>query len=141
MCDGRWIAFGNDFKMKKYLEWDMFIKCMVAKAIWVVISQIWASIIASILPPFKLVFIDDDKVIPTPSYRIIFDYLGYWGMWFNWTMRNRFLLDGLLGVTQLYRDESEVDLATFASTLSQDEVELCHLVLPHLSGLALLYRY
>ena len=39
-----------------------FITCLVA--IWVVISQIWASITGNILSPFKWVFIDDDKDMP-----------------------------------------------------------------------------
>ena len=51
----------------------MFITCLVAKAIWMVISQIWASItILNIVSPFKWVFIDDDKVISKPSYRVVF---------------------------------------------------------------------
>ena len=41
-----------------------FITYPVAKAIWVVISQIWASITGNILSPFKWVFIDDDKDMP-----------------------------------------------------------------------------
>ena len=63
----------------------------------VVISQIWSSITCNILSPFKWVFIIDDKGIPAPSYKVVFDYLRYWGMWFNWTMRNGFLFDGLHG--------------------------------------------
>ena len=39
-----------------------------AKDIWLVISQDWASIIGSILSPFKWVFIDGAKDLPTPSY-------------------------------------------------------------------------
>ena len=74
-----------------------FITCPVAKAIWVVISQIWASITGNILSPFNWVFIDDDKGMPAPSYKVVFDYLRYWGLWFNWTMRNGFLFDGLHG--------------------------------------------
>ena len=39
-----------------------FITCPVAKAIWVIISQIWASIITgNILSPYKWVFMDEDK--------------------------------------------------------------------------------
>ena len=72
-----------------------FITCPVAKAIWVVISQIWASITGNILSPFNWVFIDDDKGMPALSYKVVFDYLRYWGMWFNWTMRNGFLFHGL----------------------------------------------
>ena len=77
-----------------------FITCPVAKAVSVVISQIWASITCNILSPFNWVFIYDDKGMPTPSYKVVFDYLMHWGMWFNWTMRNEFLLDGLNAVTQ-----------------------------------------
>ena len=80
-----------------------FITCPVAKAIWVVISQIWASITCNILSPFNWVFIDDDKGMPAPSYKVVFDYLRYWGMWFNWTTRNGFLFDGLHGIIQQLR--------------------------------------
>ena len=104
---GWWVAFGDDFKTKTYFFYTMvdedakhrFIICPVAKAIWVVKSQIRTSIIGSILSPFKWVFIDD-KAIPVPSYQVAFDYFRYWGMWFNWTTRNGFLFDGLRGVTQ-----------------------------------------
>ena len=74
------------------------ITCLVAKAIWVIISQIWASITRTISSPYKWVSIDEDKVTPIPSYKVVFDYLRYWGMWFNWTARNGFLFDGLDGV-------------------------------------------
>ena len=77
-----------------------FITCPVSKAIWVVISYIWVSIIGNIFSPSNWVFINDDKGVPAPSYEVMFDYLRYWGMWFNWTMRNGFLFDGLNGVTQ-----------------------------------------
>ena len=60
----------------------------VAKAIWVIISQIGASIIGNILSPYKWGFMDEDKAMPTtPSFKVVFDYLRYWGMWFNWTMK------------------------------------------------------
>ena len=52
----------------------MFITCQVAN---------WASITRNILSPYKWVFIDEDKAMPTPSYEVVFDYLRYWGMWFN----------------------------------------------------------
>ena len=55
-----------------------------------------------ILSPSTWVFMED-KAMPTPSYKVVFDYLRYWGMWFNWTMRNGFLFDGLHGVTQQLR--------------------------------------
>ena len=55
-----------------------------------IISQIWASITGNILSPYKWVF---DKAMPTPSYKVVFYYLRYWGMWFKWTMRNGFLFD------------------------------------------------
>ena len=42
-----------------------------AKDIWLVISQDWASIIGSILSPFKWVFIDDDKAILAVEYQCI----------------------------------------------------------------------
>ena len=76
----------------------------------------------------------------------VFYYLRYWGMWFNWTMRNGFLFDGLHGVTQqLRRMKREVDLAIFTTMLygdvSQEEVDLCHLVVQHLRGFPLHYHY
>ena len=123
-----------------------FITCSVAIAIWVVISQIWASITRSILSPFKWVFIDDNKAIPMPLYQVVFDYLKYWGIWFNWTMRNRFLFDGLHGVTQQLRRMKGKLIWQFlqlccVGTLSKDEVELCHLILQHLRGFPLPYHY
>ena len=57
-----------------------FITCSVAKAIWVVILLIWASITCNILSPFNWVFINDDKGMHAPSYKVMFDYLRYWGM-------------------------------------------------------------
>ena len=73
-----------------------FITCSVAKAIWVIISQIWASITGNIWSPYKWVFMED-KAMPTPSYKGVFYYLRYWGMWFNWTMRNGSCLMGFMG--------------------------------------------
>ena len=48
-----------------------FITCPVAKAIWVIISQIWASITGNLLSPYKWGFMED-KVMPTPSYKYVF---------------------------------------------------------------------
>ena len=109
-----------------------FITCPVAKAIWVIISQIWASITGNILSPYKWVFMEEDKTMPTPS----FCHLRYWGMWCNWTMRNGFLFDGLHGVTQLRRMKGKLiwqfsHLCCCMGTLSQEEMGLCHLVLQH----------
>ena len=49
-----------------------FITFLVVKSIWVIISQIWASITGNILSPYKWVFIDEDKAMPTPSYKVVF---------------------------------------------------------------------
>ena len=123
-----------------------FITCPVAKAIWVIISQIWASITGNILSSFNWVFIDDDKGMPAPSYKVVFDYLRYWGLWFNWTMRNGFLFDGLHGVTQQLRRMKGKLMWQFSQlcglgTLSREEIEVCHLVLQHLRGFPLHYHY
>ena len=56
-----------------------FITCAVTKAIWVIISQIWASITRKKLSPYKWVFIDEDKAMLAPSYKVVFVYLRYWG--------------------------------------------------------------
>ena len=123
-----------------------FITCSVAKAIWVIMSQIWASITGNILSPYKWVFMDEDKVMPTPSYKVVFYYLRYWGMWFNWTMRNEFLFDGLHGIAQQIRRMKGKLIWQFSQLccmgiLSQEEIDLCHLVLQHLRGFPLHYHY
>ena len=64
-----------------------FITCPIAKAIWVLISQIWASRIGNFLSPFKWVFINGAKALPKSSYQVVFDNPKYW------TMRNGFLFD------------------------------------------------
>ena len=91
---------------------------------------------------FNWVFINDGKGMPAPSYKVVFDYLRYWGMWFTWTMRNGFLFDELNGVTQQFR---EVDVAIFATMLSGDVVPRgdkgMSLVLQHLRGFPLHYHY
>ena len=63
-------------------------------------SQNCASVTRSFLSPFKWVFVDGGKALPMSSYQVVFDCLRYWGMWFIWTMRNRFLFDGLRGLPQ-----------------------------------------
>ena len=89
----------------------------------------------SFLSPFDWVFIDDVKALPTPSYQVVFDYLRYWGMWFNWTLRNVFLFDELRGVPQqLCRMKEKL-------ICHQDEVDLCHQVLQHSRRFTLLYCY
>ena len=123
-----------------------FITCSVATAIWVIMSQNWASITGNILSPYKWVFMDEDKVMPTPSYKVVFYYLRYWGMWFNWTMRNEFLFDGLHGITQQIRRMKGKLIWQFSQLccmgiLSQEEIDLCHLVLQHLRGFPLHYHY
>ena len=123
-----------------------FITCLVAKAIWVVISQVWASITCNILSLYNWVFIHDDKGMPAPSYKVMVDYLRYWGMWFNWTMRNGFLFDGFHGVTQQLHKMKGKLMWQFLQlccmgTLSQHEVDLFHLVLQQLRGFSLPYRY
>ena len=72
---------------------------------------------------FNWIFINEEKGMPPPSYTVMFDYLRYWGMWFNWTMRNGFLFDGLHGVTQqLRRMKWKFDLAIFTPMLYGDVV-------------------
>ena len=49
-----------------------FITCLVAKAVCMIISQIWASITGNILSPYKWVFMEEVKAMPTPSYKVVF---------------------------------------------------------------------
>ena len=66
---------------------------------------------------------DEDKVMPTPSYKVVFYYLRYWGMWFNWTMRNEFLFDALHGIAQqIRRMKEKLILAIFTTMLYGDLV-------------------
>ena len=91
-------------------------------------------------------FIEEDKAMPTPSYKVVFYYLRYCGMWFNWTMRNGYLFDGLHEVAQQVRRMKGKLIWQFShlccmGTLSQEEMDLCHLVLLHLRGFPLHYHY
>ena len=51
----------------------------IVKSMGVDISQIWTLLTCIVLSPFKWLFVDGVKVHCTPSYRVIFDYLCYWG--------------------------------------------------------------
>jgi hypothetical protein len=77
-----------------------FISCHVAKNIWLFISQLWGSLTRNILSLVQWIFIEGDRVLPNPAYKVVFDYLRYLGMWYIWTLRNGFLFDGFSGVSQ-----------------------------------------
>ena len=52
-----------------------FIACLIARAIWVIILQMWASLTcANFLLFFKWVSIDGARALHTSSYHVVFDY-------------------------------------------------------------------
>ena len=83
-----WFLLAITLKRRYILNWTCFLcitieeddihtffTCQGAIAIWVVISQIWASITCNILSLYNWVFIHDDKGMPAPSYKVVLDYL------------------------------------------------------------------
>ena len=119
-----------------------FISCHVSQGIWIVISQLWDSLTGNILSPFQWVFIEADRVLPTPTYKVVLDYLRYLGMWYSWSFRNGFLFAGLSGVSQhICRIKGQLfwqfSQLCCMGTLSPDELDLCHLVIQHLRRLTL----
>jgi hypothetical protein len=78
---------------------------------------------------FEWIFIEADRVLPTPTYKVVLDYLKYLGMWYSWSLRNGFLFAGVSGVSQhicrikgqLFWQFSQV---CFMGTLSLGEVRL-----------------
>ena len=123
-----------------------FISCPVTKSIWIGISQLWGSLTGNVLSPFQWVFIEGDRVLPSPAYQVVFDYLRYLGMWYIWNLRNGFLFDGLSGVSQqICRIRGKLiwqfSQLCCMGTLSPDELHLCRFVLQHLRRLPLPHRY
>jgi hypothetical protein len=119
-----------------------FISCHVTQGIWIVISQLWESLTGNILSPFQWIFIEADRVLPTPTYKVVLDYLRYLGMWYSWSLRNGFLFAGLSGVSQhICRIKGQLfwqfSQLCCMGTLSPDELDLCHLVIQHLRRLTL----
>ena len=76
------------------------IACPTAKTIWMVISQLQASLTRSVLLSLQWVFIEGYRALPITLYKVMFDYLRYFGMPYNWSLRNGFLFDGLSRVSQ-----------------------------------------
>ena len=78
------------------------ITCPLAKAIWVLYITNMGIFIEQCLfvSPFKWVFIDGVRCLPTLSYQVAFDYLRYSRMWYNWSLGSGFMFDGLCGVPQ-----------------------------------------
>ena len=64
-----------------------FISCPVTKSIWIGISQLWGSLTRNVLSPFQWIFIEGDRVLPSPTYQVVFDYLRYLGMWSIWNLK------------------------------------------------------
>ena len=123
-----------------------FISCPVTKSIWIGISQLWGSLTGNVLSPFQWVFIEGDRVLPSPEYKFVFDYLRYLGMWYIWNLRNGFLFDGLSGVSQqICRIRGKLiwqfSQLCCMGTLSPNELHLCRFVLQHLRRLSLPHRY
>ena len=46
---------------------------------------------------FSWVFAHMENNEPMPDFQIIFEFLRYWGLWFNWNMRNVFTFDSQVG--------------------------------------------
>ena len=91
-----WFLLAITLKRRYILNWTCFLcitieeddihtffTCQGAIAIWVVISQIWASLTCTILSPFHWVFIDGVRALPIPSYQVVFYYHRLLGMWYN----------------------------------------------------------
>ena len=46
----------------------------------------------SVLSHFRWVFIEDVRALLTPSYKVMFDYVRYLGILYNWNIKNDFLI-------------------------------------------------
>ena len=113
MCNGWWISFDNDFKMKIYFECYMFfctmieedgrhvyITCLITNAIWFVISQIWASLtrnVCHLLYGFPLMLLQPCTLVNHIRWCLAIIVIGGCGII---SLRSGFLFDGFRGVLQ-----------------------------------------
>ena len=75
-----------------------FISCSMARMVWRCINLVWMSLTGVSLSSFNWVFAHMENNEPMLHFQIIFDFLRYWGLWFNWNMRNAFTFDSQVGV-------------------------------------------
>ena len=54
------------------------IACRVVEAIWVVLSQLWASLTGMVLSPLNEFSLKVIELYFPPSHEVLFDYLRYW---------------------------------------------------------------
>ena len=65
----------------------------MARMVWRCINLVWMSLTGVSLPSFNWVFAHMENNEPMLHFQIIFEFLRYWGLWFNWNMRNAFTFD------------------------------------------------
>ena len=70
----------------------------MARMVWRCINLVCMSLTGISLSSFNWVFADIENNEPMRYFHIIFEFLRYWGLWFNWNIRNAFtfyLQDGV----------------------------------------------
>ena len=65
--------------------------------VWRCINLVWMSPIEVNLSSYNGVFAQGENEL-TPHFQIIFKFLRYWELWFNWNMQNAFTFDSHFGV-------------------------------------------
>ena len=117
-----------------------FILCLMARMVWRCISLVWMSLTRVRLSSFSWVFAHMENNEPMPHSQIIFEFLRYWGLWFNWNMRNAFIFDSQVGVRKYVLKLKglllwQLTVLEKSRNLNQEERELCKVTYHHIRHL------
>ena len=63
-----------------------------------VYQSMWMSLTRVNISSLSWIFAHMENNEPMPHFQMIFEFLRYWGLWFNWNMRNAFTFNSQVGV-------------------------------------------
>ena len=117
-----------------------FISCPMARMVWRCINLVWMSLTGVSLSSFNWVFAHMENNEPMLHFQIIFEFLRYWGLWFNWNMRNAFTFDSQVGVSKYVLKLKglllwQLTVLEKSRNLNHEERELCKVTYHHIRHL------
>ena len=112
----------------------------MARMVWRCISFVWTSLTGVSLSSFSWVFAHMENNELMARSQIIFEFLRYWGLWFNWNMRNAFISYSQVGVRKYVLKLKglllwQLTVLEKSRNLIQEERELCNVTYHHIRHL------
>ena len=110
-----------------------YFSCSIARMVWSCINLVWMSQSGVSLSSFSWVFTHMESNEPMPHFQLIFEFLRYWGLWFNWNMQNPFTFDSHVRVRKYVVKLKglllwQLKVLDKSRNLNHEERELCKVI-------------